>query len=117
MKTIARDQDQEEYEQHSTILRNSRTLLNQENYWPASSQFGPLGVSACRAANFPTVVPVLPSGLSPGNYNKEDNDDNVTISVTPNLHQLVIGLYELSLSLAQFYPGLILLLYCHISLL
>ena len=72
MKTIARDQDQEEYEQHSTILRNSRTLLNQENYWPASSQFGPQGVSACQAANFPIVVRVLPSDLSPGIYGEEN---------------------------------------------
>ena len=98
------------------LLRNSKTLLNQ-NYWPASSQFGPLGVSACQAANFPIVVRVLPSDLSPGSYNKEYKIMMECYYVTHNLHQLVIGLYKLSLSLAQFYPGLILLLYCQISLL
>ena len=51
-------------------MRNSKTLLNQ-NYWPASSQFGPPGVSACQAANFPIVVRVLPSDLSPDSYYKE----------------------------------------------
>ena len=81
MNTIAREIHHDLIRRNIIFCAISKTLLNQ-NCWPASSQFGPPGVSACRAANFPTVVRVLPSGLSPGNYNKEDNDDHVTISVS-----------------------------------
>ena len=37
--------------------KKSKTLLNQD-WRQALAQFGPLGVSACQAANVPVVVPI-----------------------------------------------------------